>query len=67
MDLIFFLAVAVGVAAVTPLALPLLGVVRDAIPFPSRDSDGGVAAARSELDVEASVRGRLYGERSDQQ
>jgi hypothetical protein len=61
-DLIFFLAVALSVAAVTPLALPLLGVARDAVPFPSRDSDGVPAREPSQLEVELSVRSRLYGE-----
>jgi hypothetical protein len=66
-DLIFILAVAVSLIAVTPLALPLLGVARGAFPVPSRGSDGPAAGARSQLEVELSVRNRLYGEGADQQ
>ena len=58
--LIFFLAITLSVGALTPLALPLLGMAKDAIRLRSLGADEVAPGARSELEVELSVRGRLY-------
>jgi hypothetical protein len=67
-ELIFYLAVAFSLSALTLLALPLLGLAKDAV-RPSSPGAGAVVAVasggRSHLEVELSVRGRLYGERPD--
>jgi serine/threonine protein kinase len=61
-ELIFDLAVAMVVVVLAPLALPLLGLARDAVrlglPAPQRGAEES-----SQPDVERSVRGRLYGPR----
>jgi hypothetical protein len=65
MNLIFIFAVAFSVAALTPLALPLLLMATKAVRLPSRDGDGLTAmppGQGSQLEVELSVRARLYGE-----
>jgi hypothetical protein len=66
-EVIFVLAVALSAAALTPLALPLLGVARDVVRPRSPGADGVAAApgASSQLEVERFVRGRLYGDRAD--
>ena len=67
-ELIFYLAVAFSLAALTLLALPLVGLAKDAA-RPRSPGTGAVVAVASggwsHLEVELSVQGRLYGERRD--
>jgi hypothetical protein len=64
-ELIFFVAVGLSVAALTPLALPLLDAWRDTVRSGSIAADRGEVlrpGASPEVEVERSVRDRLYGE-----
>ena len=62
---IFILAVVLSVAAVTPFALPFLGIATEVgRARGSRAPEGSAELPQSARDVEASVRRRLYGGRS---
>ena len=63
-ELIFILAVALSVAAMTPLALPLLGIATEVGRAQGpRAPEGSAELPRSATDVEVSVQRRLYGGR----
>jgi hypothetical protein len=64
---IFLLAVAASLAALTLLALPIMDVARDTVRLRAPEPRGTPAVASgssSQLEVERSVRARLYGERT---